>query len=758
MNQRVSSTFLMAGLSAGLIAVTAAAGTRAAPSDKWWFDNLGGPDSSAFANLDQIKKSNVTRLDVAWTYPYARAGFNPIVVDDVLYTSGRDNALVALDAATGKEIWIHEALDGMTSRGVNFWQSDDGRDRRLFFLINNFLQAIDARTGQSILSFGQNGVVNLRDGLLRGEYMGWSNNSPGKIWRNLLILGSTPGEAFISPPGDIRAYDVVSGKLVWQFHTIPRPGEFGYETWPKDAYKYVGGANNWGSMSVDDERGIVYVPTGSATYDFYGADRHGANLFANSLLALDAKTGKRLWHFQTIHHDLWDLDNVSAPQLVTVRHNGRRIDAVAHAGKTGFLYVFNRVTGEPLWPIEERPVPRSTAPHEMAYPTQPFPTKPAPFAKQSFSADDVNPWLLKPDEYQAMRDRVAKAINGEGPQGGLFVPPGVDREAVSMPGNQGGSNWGTTASNPAKGLVFVINVNQVALLKLEDVTTRRREEGNSGPSPQVGAGIYRDTCQLCHGANLQGAAAGVPSLVGVTDRMSGDAIRAIITGGRGLMRPVPGLTGDQMSSLVAFLALTNPNRISSGGRGDPTTKFPAGPVVARGGAPRPELPARGLGTPYPGVGGNAGNYAYPDGLEVPPVRYMSEYGVLASATKPPYTTLTAYDLNTGEIKWQVPTGDHAPTIAAGGPANTGGLGARNGLVATRGGLVFHAGGDGKFRAYDEDTGKVLWTGTFTGNAPGVPVSYESKGRQYVVMIAGQGNDDDAAPNGTPSGMIAFALK
>ena len=758
MNQRVSSTFLMAGLSAGLIAVTAAAGTRAAPSDKWWFDNLGGPDSSAFANLDQIKKSNVTRLDVAWTYPYARAGFNPIVVDDVLYTSGRDNALVALDAATGKEIWIHEALDGMTSRGVNFWQSDDGRDRRLFFLINNFLQAIDARTGQSILSFGQNGVVNLRDGLLRGEYMGWSNNSPGKIWRNLLILGSTPGEAFISPPGDIRAYDVVSGKLVWQFHTIPRPGEFGYETWPKDAYKYVGGANNWGSMSVDDERGIVYVPTGSATYDFYGADRHGANLFANSLLALDAKTGKRLWHFQTIHHDLWDLDNVSAPQLVTVRHNGRRIDAVAHAGKTGFLYVFNRVTGEPLWPIEERPVPRSTAPHEMAYPTQPFPTKPAPFAKQSFSADDVNPWLLKPDEYQAMRDRVAKAINGEGPQGGLFVPPGVDREAVSMPGNQGGSNWGTTASNPAKGLVFVINVNQVALLKLEDVTTRRREEGNSGPSPQVGAGIYRDTCQLCHGANLQGAAAGVPSLVGVTDRMSGDAIRAIITGGRGLMRPVPGLTGDQMSSLVAFLALTNPNRISSGGRGDATTKFPAGPVVARGGAPRPELPARGLGTPYPGVGGNAGNYAYPDGLEVPPVRYMSEYGVLASATKPPYTTLTAYDLNTGEIKWQVPTGDHAPTIAAGGPANTGGLGARNGLVATRGGLVFHAGGDGKFRAYDEDTGKVLWTGTFTGNAPGVPVSYESKGRQYVVMIAGQGNDDDAAPNGTPSGMIAFALK
>ena len=750
-----SSRLLIAALSAGLIALTAG-GIGAARSDKWWWDNLGGPDSSSFAKLDQIKKSNVAQLDVAWTYPHAKAGFNPVVVDDVLYTMARDESLAAIDASTGKELWIHEGLKGMTSRGINYWQSENGREKRLFFLIDNFLQAIDARTGQSVLTFGQGGVVNLRDGLPRGEFMGWSNNSPGKVWRNLLILGSTTGEAFISPPGDIRAYDVITGNLAWQFHTVPRPGEFGYETWPKDAYKYVGGANNWGSMSVDDERGIVYVPTGSATYDFYGGDRHGANLFANSLLALDAKTGKRLWHFQTVHHDLWDLDNVSAPQLVSVRHNGRRVDAVAHAGKTGFLYVFNRVTGEPLWPIEERPVPKSPAPGEMAYPTQPFPTKPAPFARQSFGVDDVNPWLLKPDEYQTMRERVAKALNGQGPQGGLFVPPGVDREAVSMPGNQGGSNFGTTAANPGKGMVFVVNVNQVALLKLEDVRTRRREGAESGPSPEVGAAVYRESCQLCHGANLQGGGAGVPSLVGVTDRMSEDAIKAIITGGRGLMRPVPGVTADQMTSLVSFLALTNPSR-TAGGRGEATPNLPPGPVVARGGAPRPALPARGLGTPYPGVGGNAGNYGYPEGenLDVPPTRYMSEYGVLASATKPPYTTLTAYDLNTGEIKWQVPTGDHAPTIAAGGPTNTGGLGARNGIVATAGGLVFHAGGDGKFRAYDEDTGKVLWTGTFAGNAPGVPVSYESKGRQYVVMIASQG---EGAASSAPTGLIAFALK
>jgi quinoprotein glucose dehydrogenase len=740
------------------VAVTAVGTTMAARSEKWWWDNLGGPDSSSYADLDQIRKSNVHQLEVAWTYPYATAGFNPIVVDDVLYTYGRNGSLIALDAATGKEIWIHEKLNGMTSRGINYWQSADGKDRRLLFLINNFLQAVDARTGKSILTFGRNGTVDLREGLLRGERMGWSSNSPGKVWRDLLILGSTTGEAFISPPGDIRAYSVVTGEKVWQFQTVPQPGEFGYETWPKDAWKYVGGANNWGSLTVDEERGIAYVPTGSATYDFYGADRHGANLFANCLLALDARTGKRIWHFQTVHHDLWDLDNVSAPLLVTVRHNGRRIDAVAHAGKTGFLYVFDRVTGQPLWPIEERPVPKSTAPGEMAWPTQPFPTKPAPFAKQSFTVDDVNPWLLKPDEYQQMRERVAKALNGTGPQGGLFVPPAVDRDAISMPGNQGGSNWGTTAANPRKGLVFVVNVNQVALLRLEDVRTRGSGRGDGPPSPQSGAVVYQQTCQVCHGANLQGAIAGVPSLVGVTERMGDDAIRAVVTGGRGLMRPVSDISQADLTAVIAFLANTNPFR--SGRGAGPAPTFPPGPVVASGGAPQPPTPARNLGPYYPGSGGNAGNMAYPEGVDVPPARYMSEYGVLASATKPPYTTITAYDLNTGEIKWQVPNGDHSPTMAAGGPPDTGGLGARNGMVATRGGLVFHAGGDGKFRAYDEDTGKVLWSASFTGAAPGVPVSYQAKGRQYVVMTAGQGGVAGAAAAAegtTPSGMIAFAL-
>ena len=758
-------------VTAVLACAVGASVATAGRSNKWWWDNLGGPDSSNFVGSDQIKKSNVSQLEVAWFYPYATAGFNPIVVDDVMYVLGRSNSLIALDATTGKEIWIHEGLAGITSRGVNYWESEDGKDRRLLFSINSFLQEIDARTGKSILTFGENGIVDLRHALPRADqYAGRiQSNSPGKIWKNLIILGSAPGEAFVNPPGDIRAYDVITGEKKWQFHTIPLPGEAGYDTWPREAYKYVGGANNWGSMSIDNERGIVYIPTGGANYDFYGADRLGQDLFADCILALDARTGTRLWHFQTVHHDLWDFDNVSAPQLVTVRHNGRRVDVVAHAGKTGFLYVLDRVTGKPLWPIEERPVPRSEVPGEKAWPTQPFPTKPPAFVRQTFTVDDVSPWLATPEQYEAMRDRVSKARNE-----GMFTPPGLT-DTIAMPGNQGGSNWGTTAGDPQKGMVFVVGVNQVAILKLEDVTRRTAEAGRGGGGGAGGAPLqagftaYQQYCTGCHGANLRGALPGVSSLVGVTDRMGEDAIKAVVTGGQGQMRPVTGITEQEVSAVIAYLANTSPSagRGRTAGRGSgPAESFPPGPIVASGGAPQPPLPPRPIGPFYPGVGGNAGNTPYPaDVKDVPPTRYMTDYGVLASFTKPPYTTLTAYDLNTGEIKWQVPNGDHPPTIAAGGPSNTGGVGARYGIVVTKGGLVFHAGGDGKVRAYDEDTGEVLWTGTFDGTTSGVPVSYEAKGRQYFVIMTtvggggrGRGANAEAPvdPN-APRGAIAFAL-
>ncbi len=390
----------------------------------------------------QITKSNVSQLQVAWTYAPGQTDFNPLVVRGVVYGRGPNDSFVALDAATGKQLWIHEGVQGFNSRGVNYWESQGGKDRRLIFSSANFLQEIDAQTGETISSFGKDGRVDLRVGLDRDPAkVEQQSRTPGRVFENLIILGSATNQEYNSAPGDIRAFDVRTGKLVWTFHTVPRPGEFGYDTWPKDAWKTIGGANNWGEQSIDVRRGIIYVPTASPKYNFYGGNRPGANLFADCLVALNVRTGKRLWHFQTVHHDIWDLDNNSAPQLTTIRRNGRSVDVVAMASKTGYLYVFDRVTGQPIWPIEERPVPqKTTVPGETLWPTQPFPTSPPPFSRQKFTADDLNPHILTPEEREQFRQRILKARN-EGP----FTPIGFD-EVIHMPGNQGGSNWGSTAA------------------------------------------------------------------------------------------------------------------------------------------------------------------------------------------------------------------------------------------------------------------------------------------------------------------------
>jgi quinoprotein glucose dehydrogenase len=333
-----------------------------APSGKWWPGYGNGADNSRYFASRQITRSNVSRLQVAWTYTYGDTSFGPVVVHGVIYGRGRNGSLVAVDAKSGKEIWIRENMNGMTSRGMNYWESTDGRDQRLIFAMNSMLQELDAKTGKSIMTFGANGYLDLRvgiDGRDPSTIGNIQSNTPGEVFENLIILGSATGEGYMSPPGDIRAYDVRDGKMVWTFHTVPRPGEFGYDTWPKDAWKYIGGVNNWGEMTVDARRGIAYIPLGSPTYDFYGADRVGANLFGTSIVALDARTGKRRWHFQLVHHDLWDMDPSAAPQLTTIRHDGRNRDVVVVTSKTTWLYVFDRETGEPIWPIEERPVPQS---------------------------------------------------------------------------------------------------------------------------------------------------------------------------------------------------------------------------------------------------------------------------------------------------------------------------------------------------------------------------------------------------------------
>ena len=463
----------------------------AAQNHKTWSDYGGAADAAQYSALEQIDRLNVGRLEVAWTYPTGdgnKYSFNPIVVDRVMYVLARNNSIVALDSATGKEIWAHAAEPGtniITDRGINYWESKDRSERRLLFSSNHFLRAIDARTGRAILSFGDHGRVDLKQGLDRDpqRISLVQSTTPGRVFEDRLILGSATNQGYGSAPGDIRAFDVRTGKLVWTFHTIPRPGEFGYDTWPKDAWTRVGGANAWSELSLDEGRGIVYVPTASAKYNFYGVDRIGADLFSDCLLALDARTGKRLWHFQMVHHDIWDYDNPTAPKLLTVRHEGKLVDVVAQVTKQGFVWVFDRVTGAPLWPIEERPVPRSDMAGEQTWPTQPFPVKPPPFARQKFNAEDLSPFL-SPEERARFRDEILSARNE-----GMFTPPGT-RNTIEMPGNNGGANWGGAAVDPASGTLFVVSKDLPAMLKLaHDPEADKKLVGSVGEHYYSGFGF-----------------------------------------------------------------------------------------------------------------------------------------------------------------------------------------------------------------------------------------------------------------------------
>jgi quinoprotein glucose dehydrogenase len=691
---------------------------------KTWSDYGSGPDSSKFMDLQQITKANVNQLTVAWSYKtqdHTAHFFNPIIVDNVMYVLARGNSLVALNATTGEEIWVHENLRGISSRGVNFWQSKDHKDRRLVFQINHFIEEIDAQTGKSILSFGDKGLVDLRVGLGRDpeSIARIKTDTPGHIFENLVIVGSSTGEAYMSSPGDLRAYDVLTGKMAWIFHTIPHPGEFGYDTWPKDAWRYAGGTNTWGECSIDEKRGIAYFPTGSSTYDLYGADRVGKDLFADSIVALNVRTGKLLWHFQFIHHDLWDYDSASAPQLITVRHNGKSIDAVAEAGKNGFLYVFDRVTGKPIWPIEDRAVPKSEVPGEQSWPTQPFPTAPPPFSRQSLTPADVNPYL-RPDEKAGWEKKVANDNNH-----GLFTPPSPSKETVQMPGGRGGTNWGGTAANPSKGLVYLLSQEWPSFVPA--VAERRLPSANGkyGDSAS-GKALYTTTCQMCHGANRQGAGE-APSLVDIDSRFGLDEFEQVVSTGKGDMPAFSSLTTANEEAIYAYLV--NPEGHVRGNREPEAPPKLGGPVVASGGAPG------GLIVPHPAAGGSAGA-PYPDGISAP-TRMYSDYGLeYPFVVRPPWSSLVAYDLNEGTIQWKIPIGED-PELAAKGIHNTGVPegGERRGLIVTSNGLIFLNTRDSTIRAYDAENGKELWSARLPAGTEGLPSLYEVQGREYLVVPA-----------------------
>ncbi|MEO8315097.1 MAG: PQQ-binding-like beta-propeller repeat protein [Pseudomonadota bacterium] len=769
----MATPFRLPLLIVAVVVLTAGALTlgadRAQDPDQWWPGYGNGADNSRYFTSRQINKTNVARLEVAWTYAYGDTGSGPIVAHGVIFGRGRNGSLVAIDAASGKELWIRENMNGMTSRGFNYWESADGNDRRLIFAMDSLLQEVDARTGKSIMSFGAGGVVDLKVGIDGRDPATMGNiqsNTPGEVFENLFIVGSATGEGYMSPPGDIRAYDVLSGKLAWTFHTVPRPGEFGYDTWPKDAWKYIGGVNNWGELTIDAKRGVAYIPLGSPTYDFYGADRIGADLFGTSIVALDARTGKRRWHFQLVHHDLWDMDPSAAPQLTTIRHEGKSRDVVVVSSKTGLLYVFDRDTGAPVWPIEERKVTKSEMPGEQSWPTQPYPTKPEPYSRQSFGVEDISPYLTE-TEAATFRQRLLAARNV-----GAFTPISL-QDTVHVPTSNGGALFGGMAGEPTTGAVYVVARDNPGILHLVDPDANRGRAG--GPPVNPGQPLYRDNCQVCHGADRLGTDTGVPLIHATADPASGAiagasrfdaaAIRAILSTGRGRMPPFPHLVAADVENLVRYLTAA-----PGGGRGI-------------GGGPRGGGPV-GSGAPSELVAGSGSAATRPATARGPAVTYpagspewkqytINEYNTVGNKVKPPFTSIVKYDLNEPRIAWRVGFGDD-PELAARGITGTGAPAVLNGIIVTSSGLVFGAGKDNQIRAWDSNNGKELWSSRFGGNFVGAPVMYQMNGRQYLLVPAaataggGRGGGGGSAPavgagrgNGAaaaaPMGWVAYAL-
>ena len=685
---------------AALFAVPLLVAADAAPRD--WPVYGGGPEGIRHSTLKQINRANVNQLAVAWSYD-AQDGpgglqTSPIIVGGVLYANTPKHRVIALDAATGKLLWKFDSgldLRG-PNRGVTYWA--EAGERRIFAAAGSYVYALDARTGKAIAGFGRAGRIDLRDDLGRdAEQQSVVLTTPGIVYKDLLIVGGRTSESLPASPGDIRAYDVRTGKLRWSFHTIPHPGEFGYDGWQKDAWTYIGSANNWAGMAVDRKRGIVYAPTGSAAADFYGANRLGDNLFANTLLALDANTGKRLWHFQAVKHDLWDRDFPSPPSLVTVRRNGRQVDAVAQTTKHGYVFLFDRTDGKPLFPIESRKYPASTVPGEVAAETQPLPTRPAPFARQTLTESMLT--NRTPEAHQWALEQFRKFISG-----GQFVPPGVGTETVIFPGFDGGSEWGGSAFDPESGLLYV-NSTEMAW-------TSSLAETGSGMS---GRQVYLTQCAVCHRDDLTGAPPQIPSLADLASRRKAAEVSAVIRQGAGRMPGFPNLSRQALDALVQFAM--------SGEEKEMESKA-ASPVPSS------------IAMKYRFTGYH---------------KFVDAEGYPAVA--PPWGTLNAINLNTGEYAWKIPLGEY-PELAAKGMKETGSEN-YGGPIVTAGGLVFIGATsfDKKLRAFDKDTGKLLWETTlpFAGNA--TPATYEAGGRQFVVIAAGGGKS--RAPSG---GMyVAFAL-
>ena len=717
---------LLIGLAAAAVGRDRSDILEAAPSlvpvdtSRWDYRNWevyeGDDGKNRYSVLDQINRSNVDELEVAWTYqsgdarqnPPSTIECNPIIVDGVLYATSPKLKAFALDAATGEERWRFDPFEGEDAHGVNrgvvYWESGDGTDKRILYAAGPRLYALDAATGELVDSFGKGGSVDLKKGLDRdvSDQAYVSASSPGIVHENLLILGSWVSEGpSNAAPGHVRAFNIKTGEREWIFHTIPHPGEVGYETWPKDAWKRTGGANDWSGMSIDRERGMVFLSTGSASYDFWGGDRKGKNLFANSVVALDAGTGDYIWHFQAVHHDLLDRDLPSSPNLVTVTHDGEQKDAVAQITKTGHVFLLDRETGEPLFPVEERPVPASDLEGEEAWPTQPFPVKPEPFVRQNFTKDLITD--ISPEAHEYVKRRY-EAVQSGGP----YLPPSTEGTIV-FPGFNGGAEWSGAAFDPASGLLYV-NAQELPWI-LTMIKPGRQEKDVLNMS--AGELTYRVNCAGCHGLDRRGQPPTYPSLMVVPEKYARSEVEKVIQDGRGQMPAFPGLSEQEVDALVGYL-------YGEQGAGD-------------GEAAEPDVNA-----PYPYV--HTGWKKFKDQFGYP-------------AVEPPWGTLSAIDLDEGKIVWQVPLGEHPELTKRGIP--TTGTENFGGPLVTKGGLIFiGATKDEQFRAFDKKTGEVLWETDLPAGGYATPATYAIDGRQYVVIAAGGGGKI-----GTKAGdaYVAFAL-
>lgn len=693
--------------------------------NKEWQVYGGSKESIRYSGLLQVDTSNISQLQVAWVYHTGDADTasksqiqcNPIVVDGVLYGTSPAVKLFALNAATGKQLWVFNPFDTLAGsrktffnlnncRGVTYWS--DGDEKRILYTAGPHIYAVNAENGRLISSFGKNGKVDLHDGLERDVAdLFITATSPGVIYKDLLIMGSRVDEGAAAAPGHIRAYDVRTGRQRWIFHTIPQPGEYGFETWEDTiAWRKIGGANCWTGFSLDEKTGIVYAPTGSASFDFYGGKRRGSNLFADCLLALDAATGKRRWHFQFIHHDIWDYDPPSPPALVTVVRNGNNVNAVAQTTKTGFVFLFERETGKPLFPIEEKEVPhQSDLVGEKVWPTQPVPSLPKPFARQAFNESDINN-LVPDSSYQDLKKRLSTYKTGV-----LFNPPSREGTVI-FPGFDGGAEWGGPAFDPASGLLYV-NANEMPwVLTMVDV---KRKATSNESYLNAGKRLYRQHCMTCHGNNRQGGG-NYPSLLGLNKKYTDLAFHQLLATGRRMMPAFKQLSVQEKKSIASFLLDRKEQQQNV--------------FIA---AKEPLDTFRNL--PYSTTGYN---------------KFLSKEGY--PAVKPPWGTLNAINLNTGGFAWTVPLGEFPELTKKGIPVT--GTENYGGPVVTAGGLLFIAATrDGKIRAFNKSNGKLLWQAELPAPGFATPSVYEADGRQYIVIACGGGKLK------TKSGdsYVAFAL-